>query len=320
MKRIFLLWTLTIIVTLGLRAEAASAYSFEDYINEEYHVTDQSILASTYYVVASKPQTLEEGFAYLKSGGETLERSRVFLAMGTLLSAYPTDKYNADIKEYVEDVESSYSHYSDIIRTYTALAKIGTEQTLEMLKERATYEFWEERRMPSLISSDPDHGHDHYADNAQSTAISRLGRHQSSEAKAFLEELQENPRYVHDPILKENDSLRIGLEAATEEGIAYRQKQINDALALKKSIFEADAAIENIEEPIARIRAVSSAEETAEVIEQVTEPEQATEGFAEVVVAEPIEEDVEQSSNWWLWLVGALVVVGGLGLVLRRKN
>ena len=31
-------------------------------------------------------------------------------------------------------------------------------------------------------------------------------------------------------------------------------------------------------------------------------------------------ESPEQSSQWWLWLVGALVVVGGLGLVLRRKS
>ncbi|MDQ8208248.1 hypothetical protein QEH52_12060 [Coraliomargarita sp. SDUM461003] len=35
---------------------------------------------------------------------------------------------------------------------------------------------------------------------------------------------------------------------------------------------------------------------------------------------EPIEEPTEPSSNWWLWLIGVLVVVGGLGLVLRRKN
>lgn len=40
----------------------------------------------------------------------------------------------------------------------------------------------------------------------------------------------------------------------------------------------------------------------------------------EVVVTKPIEEDVEQSSQWWLWLVGALVVVSGIGLAVRRKS
>ncbi|MGB0743875.1 MAG: hypothetical protein ACPGSB_05050 [Opitutales bacterium] len=59
----------------------------------------------------------------------------------------------------------------------------------------------------------------------------------------------------------------------------------------------------------------------AEAIEKVTAPEPAIEEeHAEVVVTEPIEEDVEQSSNWWLWLISAVVVLGGVGLVLRRKS
>lgn len=52
----------------------------------------------------------------------------------------------------------------------------------------------------------------------------------------------------------------------------------------------------------------------------VTAPEPATEEPAEVVVTELIEKDVKQSLNWWLWLIGVLVVVGCFGLVLRRKS
>ena len=37
-----------------------------------------------------------------------------------------------------------------------------------------------------------------------------------------------------------------------------------------------------------------------------------------VEVAEEVPDD--KSWNWWLWLIGLLVVVGGLGLVLRRKS
>lgn len=56
------------------------------------------------------------------------------------------------------------------------------------------------------------------------------------------------------------------------------------------------------------------------VIEEVTAPEPAIEEEpAEVVVAEPIEEDVEQSSDWWLWLIGVVVVVGVVSLAIRRK-
>lgn len=61
--------------------------------------------------------------------------------------------------------------------------------------------------------------------------------------------------------------------------------------------------------------------EVAEVIEETTAPEPAIEkASAEVIVTEPVEEDVEQSSNWWPWFFGIFVIVGGLGLVVRRKN
>ena len=60
--------------------------------------------------------------------------------------------------------------------------------------------------------------------------------------------------------------------------------------------------------------------EEVELIEEVTTPEPAIEESAEVVATEPIKEDVEQSSNWWLWLVGLLVVVGGIALAIRRKS
>ena len=56
-----------------------------------------------------------------------------------------------------------------------------------------------------------------------------------------------------------------------------------------------------------------------ESIEEVIAPEPAIEEPAEVVVAAPIKEDVEQSPNWWLWLVGAVVVIGGILKVCRKK-
>lgn len=32
------------------------------------------------------------------------------------------------------------------------------------------------------------------------------------------------------------------------------------------------------------------------------------------------EEAAEKSSNWWLWLIGAVVAIGGIGLIARRKS
>lgn len=63
----------------------------------------------------------------------------------------------------------------------------------------------------------------------------------------------------------------------------------------------------------------SSTEETAESTEETSAPEPATEKSAEAATPEPSEEPAEPSSNWWLWLIGAVVVVGGI-LVLRPKK
>ena len=54
---------------------------------------------------------------------------------------------------------------------------------------------------------------------------------------------------------------------------------------------------------------------TGPIVEVVVEEVAAS----EQVVAEPMEEPVEERSNWWLWLIGLLVVVGGVFAVRSRK-
>lgn len=76
---------------------------------------------------------------------------------------------------------------------------------------------------------------------------------------------------------------------------------------------------ETIEESVAEIPPTPPLQEVAETIEKVTVPEPAIEEPAEVVIAEPIEQNVEQSSNWWLWLIAAVVLVGGVFVVRSRK-
>lgn len=72
---------------------------------------------------------------------------------------------------------------------------------------------------------------------------------------------------------------------------------------------------------VAEVGSDPSIEEVSEVIEETTAPEPAIQKEpAEVIVTEPVEEEVEQSSNWWPWFIGILVIVGVLGLVVRRKN
>jgi len=41
---------------------------------------------------------------------------------------------------------------------------------------------------------------------------------------------------------------------------------------------------------------------------------------AEFAAVESPDESAEKSSNWWLWLIGLLIIAGGLAVVLRRKS
>lgn len=82
---------------------------------------------------------------------------------------------------------------------------------------------------------------------------------------------------------------------------------------------------ENFKQVAPGIPSAPPVEETVETVEEITSPEPVIEETVEVTVAEPVEEGVEQSSNWpawlenwWLCLIGA-VVVGGI-LMIRRKK
>lgn len=98
---------------------------------------------------------------------------------------------------------------------------------------------------------------------------------------------------------------------------------------LERRLSDGDADFREIEALRYAISSVSrglpkeveaTASNSANSIEGITAPKPAIEEPAGVVVAEPIEKPAEQSSNWWLWLVGLLVVVGGIGLAVRRKS
>ena len=51
---------------------------------------------------------------------------------------------------------------------------------------------------------------------------------------------------------------------------------------------------------------------------EVTAPRSRNEEPVETAVAETVVEDIEQSSNWWLWLIGALVVLVAI-FMIRNK-
>ena len=85
---------------------------------------------------------------------------------------------------------------------------------------------------------------------------------------------------------------------------------------------------------VAQIQTTNETKTLRESAAVKAQPEPAVKkGVQESVLAEPMiketvrvapieitEKTPEESTNWLLWLIGALVVLGGLGLVVRRKN
>lgn len=61
-------------------------------------------------------------------------------------------------------------------------------------------------------------------------------------------------------------------------------------------------------------------DDTQPFVAETPKPEPTTEKPAEVKTPETSQEPPEEPSQWWLWLIGAVVVVGALGLIVRRKN
>lgn len=122
-------------------------------------------------------------------------------------------------------------------------------------------------------------------------------------------------------LLTENDTITSRIDAlghlwAEDANIQNRLRKYKADL----EEYQLSNETEMIEEPAPPV------EEVAEAIEEVTAPELATEEPVEVTVAEPIEEPVDPSSNWpvwlanwWLWLVGAVVVIGGILKVRHKK-
>lgn len=86
------------------------------------------------------------------------------------------------------------------------------------------------------------------------------------------------------------------------------------------SNVDLEIAREYIRNYLKPTEAVEEAPDVTEAAAEATQLEPTVEEPAEVATAEHSEEPVEQPSQWWLWIIGAVIVVGGLGLVLRRKN
>ena len=159
-------------------------------------------------------------------------------------------------------------------------------------------------------------------------AIIRDPRYLKATRAEFVEHFFGNSISPYFPGIENPKEEFAQIGSADEEGLIRMLHVANYALALDFLSMETiDLVYAKRAEIIDRLVGMGySREELSEVEETKSSSIQAAEGLPqpEQIIKEPAEvveeAPVEQSSNWWLWLIGAVVVVSVLGLVLRRKS
>lgn len=200
---------------------------------------------------------------------------------------------------------------------YPAVARHQNDQAFEFLKVRTEFEFWEDNEISRTVYNSHGAGSEGMIETAQGEAIRALDELQTEEAYALLQSLFADERYISEPPLEM--VLRGSLEYGGWNASASRLKAIQTEYAKRQELGGVATPAEVIEEPVIEVAPDPSVEEVAEDIEE-TKPEPATKEAPEIVTADTSNELTEEPSQWWLWLIGVVVVVGALGLVLRRKS
>ena len=89
---------------------------------------------------------------------------------------------------------------------------------------------------------------------------------------------------------------------------------------LQNFTFDVPKILESVKSEVSEPTIVEESEPAVEPREIYEETKPVEVIFDKVEIPEPSEESEEQASQWLLWLIGALAVLGGLALVVRRKN
>ena len=90
---------------------------------------------------------------------------------------------------------------------------------------------------------------------------------------------------------------------------------------LKDFIFDVPAVLASVQSNISdRPVTEPTSSDVKQVMEESQSPASRVDNSAKIAATEPSKEEVEQTSDWLLWLIGLMVVIGGFVWILRRKS
>ncbi|GEM_PF-2640467 len=236
-----------------------------------------------------------------------LKRKSAIHALGVIHSVDPQAVSFEYLKAYTVGIEKSQHDQVDALtRAYMAISYSSNANAYDFLAQRATVEFWG-NDMPTsdIVSAHPTADDKPSLISAQTEAIRQLSALNDPRLGAFLDQLaSETPA--------EQEEVHWAIESARDSW-----KSRDKLRALREAAYEkrlkALGLTEEVSAPAAEIPAIAPDEAIT------TQPEPAIEEPIEVVTVEPSGEPVEQSSQWWLWLVGAVIVIGGVVLLRSKK-
>lgn len=317
MKYLFFL-LVTVTISFGGEVDFLNQY-LDGKVDVDYPY--QKTHSSEYYIFAAQEDTPKQLLSLLDDSSGKKDWPKILMVLGSLSVGY--DVPLVPMINATEVLESSpelndTERLSYLEKAYWALARQGSKESLEFLKQRTQKDFWEGRTLPTYTVTVLHSDNPPRAATARSQAILAIGKHPLEAAELYLKKLYKDPEFHQDAILREELEAQFRMRSSW---MRLHQKRLR-AFEVKKEMDGKDGnpIVKVAEEPTVEIPATPPAPEVEEVAQEFTAPEPAIEKPAEVVTSEPSEEPVEQSSQWWLWLIGLLVALGGLGLVLRRKN
>jgi hypothetical protein len=269
----------------------------EAYLNRDVVVPDGSDgnrRASQYYILAAEAGYVEQLVDIIEHDSNIRLKNSALVALANILggdnSLLPFSKVR-EIVSYFEEPDFP----EGLNRAYSIAAYYNTNESLDFLKDRTRFEFWEGREMPRSIGIESVGGSDMLR-TAQGTAISLLGLyHPMPEASEYLKSLLDDERYINDPYLKKRIERALAKRDAYK--VFYERRQAAQALKdkLEGKLPENPKELRNIEEVVE----VEPVEVEPSQIIQVEESE------GDLVVEEL---SGDEQKIFWPWFVGVGLV------------
>lgn len=262
------------------------------------------------HLIDNYTDNTEEGLYRLIAESENTETvKKAFYALGLVGSINPALVDFEKLKSAVTKLESlnlDASKKIDLLKSgYHAIGRLGTAPSKSFL-QRKVFSSSDRDKIPdasvNVVIEEPLDGNSKvsFEKSISGAALSGLVILGREEDLAFLKDIRANPAFAEDYVFQSEIDTLIELHSI----FAARHRELLEAYSFS------NAAVTTILKTPSDVN--SELTQSSDVIVNIKKA-------AEVAPVETNKEAPEQSSRWWLWLIGALIVLGSGGLVVRRR-